>query len=318
MTRHQLFRNFRRSITAIVSLPARPFFYLFMRLPEPFAHAAAEVLGRIFWLFGVPWRRQAMANLRLVYKDTRSHRQLKAIARASMINIFRMIVELAVVCRAPFTIVKETRIEGEQHLIQAMKQGKPVLMLGSHVGSFLIAIFTLTLRGYPIRYIFKQPQAKSVNDFILQLNRDMKTNPIPVKPRSAATKQSLATLRNKGILWIALDQNVREGDVGVEFFGVKAATARGPAILALRTGAVVLPVYARREGWLKHTIVIREPIELEHSGDKDEDIYKNLKRFNAVIEQMVLENPNEWWWIHERWKRAHRYVQETPKTADAG
>ena len=258
-----------------------------------------------------------MANLRTAYKDTRSHRELKAIARESMINIFRMIVELAVICRPPFTIVKETPIEGEQHLARVLKQGKPVLMLGSHVGSFLMAIFTLTLRGYPIRYIFKQPQSGSIADFIIKLNRDMKLDPIPLKPRSEATKQSLATLRNKGILWIALDQNVREGDVGVEFFGIKAATARGPAILAQRTGAVVLPVYARRQGWLKHTIVIGEPIELEHSDDKDKDIYNNLRRFNSVIEREVLENPGEWWWIHERWKRAHRYDQETLETGDS-
>ncbi len=91
----------------------------------------------------------------------------------------------------------------------------------------------------------------------------------------------------------------------MEFFGVKAATARGPAILALRTGAVVLPMFIRREGWLKHTIVIRKPIELAYTGDKEEDIYKNLKRFSAVIEKEILENLREWWWIHKRWKRAH-------------
>lgn len=257
-----------------------------------------------------------MANLRIVYKDTRSDKELKAIAKESMINIIRMVVELTVICRPPHTAAKETRIEGEEHLARILKQGKPVLMLGSHVGNFLMAILTLTVHGYPVHYIFKQPQSGSIADFIVKLNRDMKLNPIPLKPRSEATKRSLSTLRKNGILWIALDQNVREGDVGVEFFGIKAATARGPAILAQRTGAVVLPVYARRQGWLKHTIVIREPIELEHSGDKDKDIYNNLKRFNAVIEQEVLENPGEWWWLHERWKRAGRYVEQTPKAED--
>lgn len=234
-----------------------------------------------------------------------------------MINIIRMIVELTVVCRPPHTAAWETRIDGEEHLVRAVKQGKPVLMLGSHVGNFLITILALNLRGYPVRYIFKQPQSGDISDFILKLNRDMNLNPIPLKPRSEAIKSSLSTLRNKGFLWIALDQNTREGDVGVEFFGVKAATARGPAVLAQRTGAVVLPVYARRQGWLKHTVVIGEPIELEHTDDKDKDIHTNLRRFNAVIEREVLENPGEWWWIHERWKRRHRYDQETLETGDS-
>lgn len=306
------FKRIERLGSAIASLPARPFFYLLLRMPQPIAHGAAEILGRVFWLFGIPWRRLAMSNLRLVYKDTLTERQLRQIARLSMINIVRMMVEMTVLCRAPYTAVKQTPIQGEQYLKAVMKQGKPVLMLGSHVGNFLVLIMALTLRGYPLHYVFKQPEAANFRDFIDDLNRDMGLNPIPVKPRSEATKRSIGTLRNKRILWIALDQNIREGDVGVEFFGVKAATARGPAVLALRTGAVVIPAYVKRNKWLDHTIIIKEPIELEFTNDKDLDVDKNLRRFNAVIEQEVLENPTEWWWVHARWKRAARYEQQGP------
>ena len=296
--------------STIASLPAQFFLNLTMHLPGIVARVMAETFGRLFWLFGVPWRRLAMKNLRLAYKDSRPEREIRAIAKQSMINIVRMVIEMTVLFRPPYTIVRETRIQGEEHLKRAMDQGKPVLMLGSHVGNFLVLIFALTLRGYPIHYVFKQPEAGTFRDFIADLNRKAGLNPIPLKPRSEATKRSIGTLRNKGILWIALDQNVREGDVGIEFFGVKAATARGPAVLALRTGAIVLPAYAKRDRWLKHTIIIKEPIELEHTGDKELDIDNNLRRFSAVIEKEVLENPTEWWWVHERWKRAHRYVQE--------
>jgi KDO2-lipid IV(A) lauroyltransferase len=309
-------RKLKRFGSAIASIPARPFFYLIMRLPGPVARATGETLGRVFWLFGIPWRRLAMRNLRIAYGDTRAEKELRAIARQSMINLIRMMVEMTVLCRPPYTAVKETPIQGEQHLKKALQDGKPVLLLGSHVGNFLVLIMSLTVRGYPVRYIYKQPEAANFQEFITDLNRDMGLHPIPLKPRSEATKRSIGTLRKKGILWIALDQNVREGDVGVEFFGVKAATARGPAILAQRTGAVVIPVYARRDGWLRHTIVIKEPMEIEQTGDKEEDIYTNLRRFNAVIEQEILENPTEWWWVHERWKRAHRYTGDAADTAE--
>jgi len=283
-----------------------------MRLPGPFAHVIAEILGRTFWLFGVPWRRQAMKNLRLVYKDTLPTKELRAIAKASMIHVVMMMVEGTVIFRPPYTLVKRTPIQGEEYLKEAVSRGKPILILGSHVGNFLLLISALTYKGYPVHYIFKQPEDEGFKEFILELNRDMNLNPIPLKPRSEATKRSLGTLRNNGILWIALDQNTREGDVGVEFFGVKAATARGPAVLALRTGAIVVPMYIRRERWLEHTIIIKKPIELEHTGDKDEDVYHNLKRFSALIEEEILENPKEWWWIHKRWKRAHIYA-DTPE-----
>jgi Kdo2-lipid IVA lauroyltransferase/acyltransferase len=305
-------RKFERLGSAVASVPARFFLNLSMRMPEPIIHAAAEICGRLFWLIGVPWRRLAMKNLRVVYKGTRTKKELRAIARQSMVNIVRMVVEMTVLFRPPYDAVRKMPIQGEEYLKNALEQGKPVLLLGSHVGNFLILIFALTLRGYPIHYIFKQPESGSFRDFIAKLNRDAGLSPIQLKPRGEALKRSLSTLRNKEVLWIALDQNVREGDVGVEFFGVKAATARGPAVLALRTGAVVLPVYARRDKWLRHTVIIREPIELEYTGDKEEDIDKNLRRFNAIIEREVLENPVEWWWVHERWKRARRYEQDLP------
>jgi Kdo2-lipid IVA lauroyltransferase/acyltransferase len=310
-------KKLNRLGSTVAALPAQFLLYLALRMPGPIVHAIAEIFGRLFWLIGVPWRRLSMKNLRLVYKDTLTKRELRKIARQSMINVVRMVVEMTVFFRPPYTAARQTSIQGEEYLKNALSQGKPVLMLGSHVGNFIILIFALALRGYPIHFVFKQPQASKFGDFIDNLIREADLNPIHLKPRSEAVKRSLGALRNKGILWIALDQNTREGDVGVEFFGVKAATARGPAVLALRTGAVVLPVYARRDKWLKHTVIIKEPIELEYTGDKEKDVDRNLRRFSAIIEQEVLEIPAEWWWVHERWKRAHRYVQDIPPKPEA-
>jgi KDO2-lipid IV(A) lauroyltransferase len=309
MARSYRFRKIERFFTRIASLPARPLFLLVMNLPEPVAHGCAEVMGRLFWLFGVPWRRMSMKNLRLVYKDSLPARELRRIAKGSMINVIRMMIEGTVIFRPPYTVVKNTPIEGEEYLREAVASGRGILMLGSHVGNFLLLICALSFKGYPVHYVFKQPESGEFKEFIFELNRDLKLNPIPLKPRSEATKRSLKTLREKEILWIALDQNTREGDVGVEFFGVKAATARGPAILAQRTGAVVVPAYIRRHGWMKHTIVIKEPIEIVQTGDKEQDVYQNLRRFSTAIERAVLENPTEWWWLHDRWKRAHRYAE---------
>lgn len=310
-------RRFKRLGSTITALPAQFFIYLALRLPELIVRAVAEISGRLFWLLGVPWRRLSMKNLRIVYKDALPEPELRKIARKSMINVVRMVVEMTVYFRSPYTAARETPIQGEEYLKNAMSRGKPILLLGSHVGNFILLLFTLSLRGYPLHFIFKQPQSSAFGEFVDNLIRDAKLNPIHLKPRSEAVRRSLGTLRNKGILWIALDQNTREGDVGIPFFGIKAATARGPAVLALRTGAVVLPAYVRRDKWLAHTIIIKEPIELEYTGDKEDDVHKNLRHFSAIIEQEVLENPNEWWWVHERWKRAHRYAQESPPAPTA-
>jgi len=194
-------------------------------------------------------------------------------------------------------------------LKEALKRGKGVLALGSHVGHFLLLICVLSHRGYPFSFIFKEPNEKGFNELLWDIMKDLKLDPIPLKPRSKATKRSISTLRKNGILWLALDQGTRDADVGVEFFGIKTATARGPAVLSTRTGAVVLPMYVKRSGWLKHKVIIGKPVDLEITDDKEADIYNNLKKFNSVIENEIMTNPEEWWWLHNRWKRSYKYQE---------
>jgi len=297
-------------LNKILALPLKPVFYSLLKIPESWVHAIAEITAWGFRTFAFPQKRYAMENLRLAFKDDLSSDEMRGIQKESMKNIVRMMAELTVILRPNFS-VESTSIEGENHLKKALKNDKGVLVLGSHVGSFLLLILTLTRKGYPLHYVFKESKDENFNQLLRKLNRDFKLNPIPLKPRSEATKRSLRVLREKEILWLALDQDTKFGDVGVEFFGVKVGTSRGPAILAQRTGAVVLPMYVKRSGWLKHTIIIKEPIELIDTGNKDADVYTNLKKMNEVLEEEILENPHEWWWVHRRWKRAYRYQEQS-------
>jgi KDO2-lipid IV(A) lauroyltransferase len=289
----------------VLSWPAKPFFWLLFVMPSFIVETVAEISGFLFWYTGIPWRRRVLKNLEIVYGNTRTKKELKEIARESMKNIVRMMAEGAILYRPPYTHIANTKIEGEEYLKDALEKGKGVLGLGSHVGNFLLLICVLTHRGYPFTFIFKEPRAKNFRDFVWRIMDGLKLDPIPVKPRSTATKRSIGTLRKNGILWLALDQGTRHGDAAVEFFQIKTATARGPVILAQRTGCVVLPMYTKRNGWLDHTVVIKEPVPLRSTDDRDTDISHNLRTFNRVIEEEIMENPEEWWWVHDRWKRSY-------------
>lgn len=291
----------------MASWPARPILFLMMKLPVSWVRVWAEVLGMAFWVFGIPWKREAIKNLKFVYKDELSDKELKGIARESMKNIIRMMMEAAIIIRPNHDFSKGVSIEGEEYLKEAIEGDKGVLALGSHVGNFLILISTLSQMGYPISYLFKEPKDEDFKELVYQLNEELKLSPIPIKPRGTALKRSLSVLKRNEILWLALDQDTREGGIGVEFFGVKAATGQGPAVLSMRTGATVLPIHSRRYGWMKHKIIIEPPVELIITGDKDTDIYNNLKNFNTILEKEILSNPQEWWWLHRRWKRAYKF-----------
>jgi KDO2-lipid IV(A) lauroyltransferase len=252
-----LSRKYKRKIkrikaffSKIVSFPAKPLFYVMSNVPSSVVKSMAEVFGFLFWHFGFPWRRMAIGNIRLIYKDELSNKEIKRIAKESMKNIVRMMVEGAIIYKPPYSVIENTPIEGEEYLKEALKRGKGVLALGSHVGHFLLLICVLSKRGYPFSFVFKEPSEKGFSEFVWEIMKGLKLDPIPLKPRSIATKRSISTLRKNGILWLALDQGTRDADVGVEFFGIKTATARGPAILSTRTGAAVIPMYVKWSGWL--------------------------------------------------------------------
>ncbi len=304
---YHLKRRIKAFTRKLYSWPAKPLFLIMMALPGPLVRIGADLVGHLIWLFGTSLRRVALNNLKLVYGNSLTEKELRGIAKESMKNIVRTFLEGPLIMKNYVKIVNDVDIEGEEYIKKALKSDKGVVALGTHTGNFLLMLTALTIKGYPISFVYKEPMDKSFAGHFWKLMRDLELNPIPVKPRSRATKLSLKVLKKKEILWIAADQDVREGCMGVEFFGVKVSTAKGPAVLALWSKAVILPITIKRLGWLKHKIVIKKPFTLEATGDMDEDTYSGLKVVNRVIEETILDNPREWWWIHNRWKSSYKY-----------
>ena len=121
--------------------------------------------------------------------------------------------------------------------------------------------------------------------------------------RKACVDASIRVLRNNEVLFIPLDQNFGSGGgVFVEFFGHKAATATGPVIFAKRTAAPILPIFIKRDHDDVHKIMIEPPLELEGCPDDDEMLVVNTQKITNVIERYIRQYPQEWGWIHRRWK----------------
>jgi KDO2-lipid IV(A) lauroyltransferase len=304
-----------KKILSFLTLPGVPVLVIMTKLPVPIVRVLAAMSGLLFSTFGIPWKNTAMKNLDLVYGDMKTVDEKKHIAKKSMDNVLRMFLECPALYRKPEKYIKTVKIEGEENITKALEQGRGVLALGCHVGHFLLLINVLNMKGYPISYIYKETKNERFKTYVKRIIENLRLNAIPMKPKSVAAKRALRVLRNNGILWVALDQSTREGAMGVEFFGVKTATSQGPAVLAMKTNAVVLPMSMRRNGFLDHTLIVREPLELPATTIDAEGIYKNLLMMNGMIEKEILVNPEEWWWFHRRWKRAHRYLQENEASA---
>ncbi|MBN1883062.1 MAG: hypothetical protein JW885_12880 [Deltaproteobacteria bacterium] len=299
-----------KKILSLLSLPGVPVLVIMTKLPKPAVWVLSELSGWCFATFGVSWKKTAMKNLDLVYGHTKTREEKKRIAKKSMQNVIRMFLECPVLFRKPDKYIKTVDIEGEDNITKALKQGRGVLVLGCHVGHLLLLINVLNMKGYPISYIYKETKNERFKTLTKRLIETLRLDAIPMKPKSIAAKKALRALKNNRMLWVALDQSTREGAMGVEFFGVKTATSQGPAVLAMKTNSVILPMCMRRNGFLDHTLIVREPLELPATTIDSKIIYSNLLMMNGLIEKEILLNPEEWWWFHRRWKRAHLYAQE--------
>ena len=122
--------------------------------------------------------------------------------------------------------------------------------------------------------------------------------------RRNASRDILKALRNNETVGILMDQNtVREEGVFADFFGIPAATTPAVATFALRTGAAVIPGFLIwDEALQKHRLRFDPPLKLIQTGDRARDILENTRMFNRVLEGYVRKNPDQWLWIHRRWK----------------
>ena len=197
-------------------------------------------------------------------------------------------------------ILARTEVEGLEKLEEAVALGKGVILATGHFGNWEIGGAGLAVRGIPLDIIV-QHQRNPLFD--IDLNRNRIRLGLRLIMRGEAPKETLRALRNGRVVGIAGDQNRRRGGVFVDFFGKKAATARGAAIFALRTGApLFLGVSRRLEGRIARYRWSIEPIDFTPTGDMDADVLHLTQAHTRHLEREITRTPEQYLWQHRRWK----------------
>jgi KDO2-lipid IV(A) lauroyltransferase len=269
-----------------------------MQLEVPLS---GRLLYRLF-----PFRRAVIVdNMRRVFGDILSEDEIKRLAQAHYAHIWRLIVEfLRFSFMSPARRVRLVRVENEQVVRDAHARGKGVLLLTGHFGNFEVA----TAAG-----MVAFPEAR---DRFHMVRR-------PFKPRwldSLVTRRSrhlgFGSLSKRGSLGLFIerleagdlvlfpfDQHAAGRDgIRIDFFGHPAGTFRSLAIIARATGAPVVPGAAWREPDGTHVLRFEEPLAPIECTDYDEEIWRNTRAYNAMLERLILRHPEQWWWMHRRWK----------------
>ena len=178
-------------------------------------------------------------------------------------------------------------------------KGKGVIAIGLHLGNFPLMCAALNRKGYKTYPVMRRVHNRPLGNFIDKLARSYGVEVIYDKPRTKATAKILKKLKERGIVFLAMDQTASREDPMVPFFGVPVPTFKGPVILHYRTKLPVVPLYTYREG-IKNIVVAEDPIDPLFNGD----IQKDLEIVNKTLERIILKHPEHWFWFHRRWKRA--------------
>lgn len=200
-------------------------------------------------------------------------------------------------------VMRIVAAEGVEHLREAHARGKGVVCFGAHFGHWELAGLVQGYLGFPLALVAR-PLDNPYLERMLARIRQQSGN-LVVHKRQALRDMIRAVHRGMSVA-ILIDQDAHEDGVFVPFFGRPASTTPAAALLALRTGAALLPVYCLPETAGGYRIVYESEIPVEPTGDRDADVLRLTRACTERVEAWVREHPSQWLWMHRRWKTQPR------------
>ena len=270
-------------------------------LPRPVARTVAAAITQFILLFMRRLGRTAKFNLRLAFPDW-TEAQRRGVMRRMAWHLGWMAAEFAQFPRwTRQNVERRVILDGHENFLAGHNQGRGVLFLTGHVGAWELSSFAHALYGFPLHYMARPVDNPRV-DALINRYRCLSGNRPLFKNESA--RIMLQVLREAGTIGILADQNtLPEEGVFVDFFGRQACTTTGIARVALHTDAAVVPVCCYWDGAMrKYRLRFEPPVSLTRTGDSSRDIYENTLRFTKILEGFIRKLPDQWVWVHARWK----------------
>jgi len=262
----------------------------------------AVPLGKIWYGLDRYHRKIAFDNLQIAFGREKSPAALKRLIRANFVQLVRVVLETPSLLKLSKRNLDDYVVfSGQENLKTALARGKGVLFLTAHLGNWELMALAVPLKFDMSSSVLVRPLDSRPIDRVLTEIRSRTGNRVLDKDKSAGVVAQL--LSQNRVIGILLDQNASwyEG-VYVPFFGKVACTNKGLAMFAMRYDATVVPAFNVRAKDGRYRIMLAPPLELLRSGNVSDDIVENTARFNRVIEKYVRLAPDNWLWVHRRWR----------------
>lgn len=270
-------------------------------LPRPLARLLCASIGLLAYALYPRLRRVGMRNLEIAFPG-KTRRERRKILRRVYINIGRQMAEFCLLPRySPENISQAAIYDGFENFAEANSRGKGVIFLTAHLGGWEIGSFFHSLQGHPLNVVIRPLDNPYLNAMV-DAYRTRYGN--KTFPKQDFARGLLAALRRGETVGVLMDTNMTPPQGAfVDFFGVPACTATGVARVAAHSGAAVVPAFTIWDKGLgKYRIRFDPALKLIESGDREADAVANTAAFNRVIESYVTRYPEQWLWVHRRWK----------------
>ncbi|PWJ42030.1 lysophospholipid acyltransferase family protein [Sediminitomix flava] len=298
--------NFKRNFKKL-KYEALYLFILLIRkitcaLPRKVSLSIYSNLGKLAFNVFKKERAITIKNLSFVYGDSKSEEEILALAKNSWINLSKSIMEFI-----RYKNIKDLKdldeyveVKGAHYLTQAQNYGKGVLALTSHLGPFEMCLYYIAMKGYNIASTGSPLKHPKLQELMVE-NRSR--NGASFFDRKKASIRIIRQLKAGNFMGVLIDQDSNKmQNTFIDFFGKKCATPSGPALMVLKTGAVVLPIHCYRTENDKLVIEVEKPRVFKPTGDLESDIQEVTQEMHNYTEKMIRRFPDQWVWMHDRWK----------------
>lgn len=273
-------------------------------LPYSYAMKFAGGFARLAEKLAKKPRRIIYENLRFIYDGQRDEESLRKLCSDN----FRFQSETAVDAlllsklRAKADVDARASMENFHLMEGALAKKRGVLFLAAHFNDGGMGLMVLACRDYPVCMIYRPFSNKRLMNLLLKPLENFPN--VRLVPRGAyPTEFYVKLLSENTILTTAVDQHAEEKAITIPFMGKPAQTACGWAVLAQKSGAKVLVGFCLRDKDDRYRFIVEDPGEMTFSGDTQKDLYDNTLKVNKIIEDYVYKYPEQWFWMHKRWKQ---------------
>ena len=288
--------RFRRKFLYVLLLLLNKIILL---LPLRLAIAVGRFSGFLAYLFLPRYAGITRENLRNAFNGEKSIQQINKIAVNVFCNLGMSIAEVLSMPKMKSQLYKRIYGVGFEKLDKALSKGKGAIMISAHLGNWELLPLYYVAKGYPTNIIARRVYYEKYDEWVKVLRESTGVNIIF---RDESPRRFLEALKNNEILGIMPDQDIDSVEsVFVNFFNRPTYTPIAPVALATKTGCPILPCFIIRENG-RHKIIIEDPIDLVITDNKGEDIVKNTQTWSALLESYIRRYPEQWAWMHRRWK----------------